>query len=104
MTTNRVKKLDAALIAPGRIDYRFRFTFASLYQARYLFIIIYSQFPGEEQEGRVVPKDELKKLADKFSAYFKKSNQTLAKIQEYLLVEEDPKRARENIRCQLAEE
>lgn len=71
MTTNYKKRLDKALIRPGRIDYCLHFDYATKEQIKHMF---FRFFPGKDEECK------------KFLAYIKeqKLKLTTAILQQYL--------------------
>lgn len=84
MTTNHVKKLDSALIRPGRIDYHLEFHNATNYQAEELFLRFFPDAPT--------------RLTEQFGD-LSQVGMSMAQLQNHLLLHQnDAERAVEEMR------
>lgn len=62
MTTNRPEKLDPALKRPGRVDMHIAFTLATKFQAREIFLRMYTdEIDEQDKPAAVAKKDEKRK-------------------------------------------
>ena len=77
LTTNHPERLDPALIRPGRVDRKVELGFATLDQARRLFLWFY--------RGCGLSPSELTGLSERFAAQVRPEEVTMAAIQEQLL-------------------
>ena len=88
MTTNHKKKLDPALIGPGRVDHEIEFKAISTFQA--------SQIFGKIFEG--CPEPKLTLLAEEFSKQVNELEEPVAAIQNYLMGQAGPESACQNLK------
>ena len=95
MTSNNPDDLDEALIRPGRIDMRIGFHHASHFQARDMFLRIYTL--DEEERCIGLPplnKEQLDHMASQFMGVVPEHAVSTAELQEYLLFHrKDPAQA-----------
>ncbi|KAH6621876.1 P-loop containing nucleoside triphosphate hydrolase protein [Boeremia exigua] len=110
MTTNTPEQLDAALIRPGRVDLQVAFTLATRDQIHETFMRMYSTTSEEQAKGGLLPNkksrsvskvtdpEELKDMAEKFTAQLPADSLSPAEIQGYLLMrKKDPQRALDDL-------
>lgn len=87
MTTNHPKKLDHALIRPGRVDLKVKFQLASRGIAKEIFRFMFGQPEGNNKEA-TQQKDcdgKVERHADAFAAKVPESQFSPAEIMAYLL-------------------
>lgn len=87
MTTNKIGKLDSALLRPGRVDMRIHFELATKKQVEYLFMQTYSTLINQEQEkgDKVTDMEYIKQLAHEFAAEIPDKSLSPAEIQGFLM-------------------
>jgi mitochondrial chaperone BCS1 len=97
ITTNFPHRLDAALVRPGRIDFKVEFKRASKKEIREMFLRFYSHYTeaGGEQS--------LESLAGQFTEEIPDELLTHAEVQGFCLARVDPKDASEGIRAVVEE-
>ncbi|KAI0836066.1 P-loop containing nucleoside triphosphate hydrolase protein [Hypoxylon sp. FL0890] len=86
ITTNYFKKLDPALVRPGRVDLHVKFTNATREQVKTIFIAMYTVSGGVVAPNLGdITRAELDTLADKFKSYLNDEQFSPAQIQGFLL-------------------
>ncbi len=69
MTTNHLDRLDAALIRPGRVDFRLEFGYATAFQAKSMFEAFFPDADNAETFGEIVETEQM----------------TMAQVQQHLI-------------------
>ncbi|CAK5269825.1 unnamed protein product [Mycena citricolor] len=84
-TTNYVDRLDSALMRPGRIDYRVRYTLATKEQARRMFERLFEDSEESLEKPRKLSQTEVAELAQRFADGIRDYEFSPAELQGYLL-------------------